>query len=111
MGNERSTDASIRSPLRIGRRDPTRITFEWRDGVENAASAAEIRRGCPCAHCVDEHTGRPLLDPTTVRDDLTHTSVELVGNYALGLVFSDGHRTGIFTWVNLRRIAEASALS
>jgi len=26
------------------------------------------------------------------------TNIELVGNYALRLIFSDGHNTGLYTW-------------
>lgn len=99
------------APARIGRRVPSKITFDWQDGVSNGASAAEIRRGCPCAHCVDEHTGRLLLNPASVPDHLTQTDVALVGNYAISIVFSDGHRTGIFTWANLRRICDTASAS
>ena len=93
------------SPLQIGRRDPSRLTFQWRDGSETSATAATIRRACPCAHCVDERTGRPILDPATIPDNLTHSAVRLVGNYALTITFSDTHGTGIFTWDTLRRIS------
>jgi DUF971 family protein len=30
--------------------------------------------------------------------DVTIKSIEAVGNYAVKLVFSDGHDTGLFTW-------------
>ncbi len=100
----------VPAPARIGRKDPSRITFDWQDGVSNGATAAEIRRACPCAHSVDEHTGRAILDPASVPAHLTQTEVTLVGNYAIGIVFADGHRTGIFTWSNLRRVADASSL-
>ncbi len=93
-------------PLRIGRRDPRRLVLEWRDGFAADLSAADVRRACPCARCVHEVTGEPLLDPATVRDDLEHQHVELVGRYALGIRFADGHQTGIFTWPFLRRLAE-----
>jgi len=56
---------------------------------------------------VDEFTGAALLDPKTVAEDLTQSGVELVGNYALSVTFSDGHRTGIFTWAALRRLSGA----
>lgn len=98
-----------RAPLRVGRRDPSRLVFDWADGTVSAASAAAVRRGCPCAHCVDEHTGRKLLDPTSVSEGLEHREVSLVGNYALAIRFSDGHRTGIYTWDRLRGLSEVVA--
>jgi DUF971 family protein len=35
--------------------------------------------------------------------------VEAVGNYAVKLIFSDGHATGLFTWALLRRLADEEA--
>ncbi len=89
-------------PVRIGRRDPAKLSIEWADGWETVYTAAELRRLCPCAQCVHELTGRPLLDPTSVPDDLTQTDVRLVGNYAIAVRFSDGHDTGIYTFTRLR---------
>ncbi|MEZ6014686.1 MAG: DUF971 domain-containing protein [Planctomycetota bacterium] len=104
---ERSVDPSeALTPTRIGRRDPARIVLEWRDGQVGDLPAAVVRRACPCARCVHEVTGERLLDPASIPDDLRHESVELVGRYALGIRFADGHQTGIFTWAYLRRIAE-----
>lgn len=97
------------APKRIGRREPAVLTIEWQDGVVSTIPAAAIRKACPCAHCVDERTGRPILDPSTVPDDLEQREVNLVGNYALGITFSDGHRTGIFTWTLLRTVADRVA--
>ena len=36
-------------------------------------------------------------------------AVEPVGNYAVKLVFDDGHATGIFSWVTLRGFGERGA--
>ena len=35
---------------------------------------------------------------------LTATGAEMVGNYALKIIFSDGHDTGIYSWEYLREI-------
>jgi DUF971 family protein len=32
--------------------------------------------------------------------------VRLIGNYAIGIAFSDGHELGIYTFRLLRRLAE-----
>jgi DUF971 family protein len=39
-----------------------------------------------------------------VPDNIGITNMELVGNYALKFVFSDGHDTGIYSWDRLHRI-------
>lgn len=36
--------------------------------------------------------------------DVKITAIEPVGNYAVKLVFSDGHATGIYSWTYLRKL-------
>ena len=90
------------APTRVGRKDPSRIEFDWPDGHQTVYTAAQLRRLCPCAECIHEFTGQPLLDPASVPDDLNQKGVSLVGNYAIAVKFADGHSTGIFTWPMLR---------
>lgn len=73
----------------------------WDEGHEGTYPAREIRLRCSCAHCVEEMTGRPLLDPARVPEDLTIRKIELVGNYGIQIEFSDGHGTGIYHFRNL----------
>lgn len=54
---------------------------------------AALRRKCMCALCIDELTGRPLLDPTTVREDIKPLRIAIVGNYAFEVDWSDGHQS------------------
>jgi len=89
-------------PRVITKSDPYRLEVEWADGHRTSYATAELRRLCPCAHCVNELTGERMLDPGSVPDFLTHLDVRLVGNYALALRFSDGHETGIFPFRMLR---------
>ena len=89
-------------PRVITKSDPYRLEVEWADGHRTSYATAELRRLCPCAHCVNELTGVRMLDPADVPDDLTHLDVRLVGNYALALRFSDGHETGIYPFRMLR---------
>lgn len=86
---------------------PFQFRIEWKgdDGVSNY-KARDLRLACPCASCVDEHTGAPLLDPKTVTDDIFLVDVELVGRYGLSFTWSDGHRTGIFAWPMLKQLGE-----
>lgn len=90
------------TPRTITKSDPTQLRIEWQDGHETVFRAVELRRLCPCARCIDEITGRALLDPATVPEDLTQTDVQLVGRYAISVRFSDGHDTGIYPYPMLR---------
>jgi DUF971 family protein len=90
------------NPLIIRRNDPTKLEIEWSDGHRTVYTAAQLRSICPCAHCVDEMTGRRVHDPKSVVDELTQQEVRMVGNYAISLHFSDGHHTGIYPFPMLR---------
>lgn len=90
-------------PVAVTRRDDG-VLIEW-DAVGHRAlyPGRELRLSCPCAECVEEMTGRRLLDPAMVAADLRPLEVRLVGTYGLGIRWSDGHGTGIYTFERLRR--------
>ncbi|MEC7726206.1 MAG: DUF971 domain-containing protein [Planctomycetota bacterium] len=83
---------------------PLHFRIEWKDGSVSDYRARDLRLACPCASCVDENTGAPLLDPDTVPADITLQDAELVGRYGLAFTWSDGHRTGIFAWPMLKQL-------
>jgi DUF971 family protein len=89
-------------PRVIVKSDPARLAIEWSDGHKTVYTTAKLRGLCPCARCVSETTGRRVHDPMSVPADLTHSSVRLVGNYAVSIVFADGHDTGIYSYQFLR---------
>jgi DUF971 family protein len=96
--------SSVATPRTITKSDPTRLVIEWSDGVTHDLPAPRLRDACPCARCVDEHTGAQRYDKRSTPAELTTTNVALCGHYALSVDFSDGHNTGIFTWDRLRRL-------
>jgi DUF971 family protein len=89
-------------PIVIRRSDPTRVEIEWDDGHTSVFTAAELRGMCPCAQCVDELSGIRRHDPDTVAPQLEQYELQMVGNYAVSMRFSDGHHTGIYTFPFLR---------
>jgi ATP-binding protein involved in chromosome partitioning len=88
-------------PHAITRRDDG-LLVEWdRGGHAALYPARELRLACGCAVCMDEMTGRPLLEPRSVPEDIRPVSVALVGAYGLRVQWSDGHGTGIYTFERL----------
>lgn len=85
------------------------VALDWDDGVHSKVPMRLLRQSCPCATCVEEWTGRRTLDPESVSADIRVVDAAPVGNYAVSFVFSDDHSTGIFTWANLRTLAEPKA--
>jgi ATP-binding protein involved in chromosome partitioning len=66
----------------------------------------DLRLACPCAQCVEETTGKILLDPETVPEDIRPEVVVTVGSYAISIGWTDGHETGIYSFDLLRSIGE-----
>jgi ATP-binding protein involved in chromosome partitioning len=79
-----------------------KITFKWTDGHETTYAARDLRLACRCAGCIEETSGRPLLDPKTVPETVRAKGIELVGQYAVSFEWSDGHQTGIYNFRDLR---------
>lgn len=92
-------------PVQIVEESESDILIKWSDDTESRYTAAQLRRACPCAACVNEWTGERMLKPETVPDDLTIKHTSLVGRYALNFHFSDGHETGLFSFKYLREAA------
>lgn len=89
-------------PYAINRRREG-LLIEWEpSGHQGFFPARDLRLACPCAGCVEEMTGRALLDPETVPADVHPVSVALVGGYGIRIQWSDGHGTGIYTFERLR---------
>lgn len=52
-----------------------------------------LRGECKCAVCVEEMTGRQLLDKSSVPDTIQPKRIYNTGNYAVSVDWSDGHRS------------------
>ena len=89
--------------------DDTSITLKWETGEQTIVANRDLRLACSCALCVDEMSNKPVLDPATVPMDIHAKEVRIVGNYALGITWSDDHATGFFPYKSIRRVAEAGA--
>lgn len=50
-----------------------------------------------------------MLTPGMIPSDVIPEAIHPVGRYALQFIWSDGHRTGIYPFEYLRRIAEGEA--
>jgi len=64
---------------------------------------AKLRKSCPCAHCITERENKPgTYIPLLSSVQLTLVKIEMVGNYALKLIWQDGHEAGIYTFDKLK---------
>jgi DUF971 family protein len=84
--------------------DGLRLRIEWQDGHASEYTPRYLRLSCRCAGCVEEMTGRPLLDAGSVPWDVHPLAIRYVGRYALRFDWSDGHATGIYSFELLRAL-------
>ena len=85
------------------------LHIEWANGSTSFLPTHHLRRMSPSA---DSKAMREELDtnplailPKSSEGELVIDNVQLVGNYAIKIAFSDGHATGIYTWEYLRSLA------
>ncbi len=81
------------------------ISIAWSDGQTCLFPHRYLRLQCACAACVEEMTGRQLLNVAMVPEDIIAVDYLEVGRYALQFLWSDGHSTGIYPFTMLRRLA------
>jgi ATP-binding protein involved in chromosome partitioning len=94
-------------PVALDRRDGRTLVVHWQDGQDQRIDVRDLRLACRCAACVDEMSGRAVLAPATVPLNIEPTRIWSLGNYAIGVSFSDGHQSGIYTFGHLRGMAAA----
>lgn len=61
----------------------------------------DLRLACRCAGCIDEIDGRQILKVETVPKDVHPTNIVTKGNYAVAMVWSDGHRSSIYPFTRI----------
>ena len=94
-------------PREIKHEDDSTLRITWADSQECRYRAAELRRACPCAQCVNEWTGERVLKPENVDEEIRFSDLNIVGRYALNFRWSDGHETGIYSFRYLRELCES----
>ena len=107
--NAGGSSGSRTTAVGFRRRDARTLSVLWGDGVRHDLDVRDLRLACPCAVCVEEMSGRPLLDPKTVRPDVTPLVVSSAANYAITIRWNDGHSTGIYSFERLRAFGERGA--
>ena len=88
-GLRRPTDIILHQQSRI-----LEISFD--DGKRFSLPCEFLRVLSPSAEVRGHGSGQEVLQ--TGKRDVNIVAVEPVGNYAVKLVFSDGHDTGLYSW-------------
>lgn len=87
----------------------TEVALRWEDGKESFISFATLRAASPSAQVRGERdVFGNVYGGEAPRDyrGIDVTGWERVGNYAIRFEFSDGHRTGLYSYELLRQLGE-----
>lgn len=79
------------------------LTVSFDDDTQAVIPYRRLREESPSAENKGHGNGPPPPRPP-VSDDIAVTSAEPTGRYAVRILFSDGHRTGLYTWDLLKAL-------
>ncbi len=98
MGDPRTRCKAVRSP-----RGAKVTEIDWGDGHKGIYPHTILRGYCPCAGCQGHEGTIAFIEPTgDIQTELDQ--IDPVGNYALRLVWFDGHGSGLYSYRYLRAL-------
>ena len=80
------------------------LEIKFDNNTECMLSCEFLRVHSPSAEVKGHGAGQETLQ--VGKEEVNITAIEPVGNYAVKLVFSDGHDTGLYSWDYLYYLAE-----
>ncbi len=96
------TREPMASELRLNT-EKSLLSVAFEDGTAESFTAEFLRVVSPSAEVQGHSPSERKLVPG--KRGVTIKAVEPVGNYAVRLIFSDGHDTGLYSWAYLHEIA------
>lgn len=79
------------------------LEIRFSNHTECKLSAEFLRVYSPSAEVRGHGHGQEVLQ--TGKEEVNITGIEPIGNYAIKLIFSDGHDTGLYSWDYLYELA------
>ncbi len=95
---------TIIAPVGVFRKEDDKILIRWNDGTASEYATHALRCACPCAACVNEWTGEKMLDESKIPATTRPARLFSVGRYAMAVHWSDGHKTGIYSYEYLKKL-------
>ena len=97
-------DQSTVTPAEIYQAGDYELGIRWQDRHKSVYPCDFLRKSCRCAACIDEMTGKPILNPVEIPKDIHPLQIVGVGRYGIRIDWSDRHNTGIYSFKYLREI-------
>jgi DUF971 family protein len=81
-----------------------RLDVIYDDGVTATLPAEKLRVNSPSAEVQGHSPSQRVV--VTGKQNVRIVDLKPIGNYAIQIVFDDGHNTGLFTWDYLRELSQ-----
>ena len=79
------------------------LCIRFNDGLEATLPCEYLRVHSPSAEVRGHGPGQEVLQ--VGKENVSISRIDPVGNYAVRLVFDDGHDTGLYTWQYLHELS------
>ncbi|HCA41777.1 MAG TPA: DUF971 domain-containing protein [Bacteroidetes bacterium] len=87
-----------------------KLILSWNDNTNSKVNLKKLRDECPCVNCKGESvifdSYIPIKSPFKPAGFYEIKSIEPVGNYAIQIIWKDGHNTGIYSYDILKKISD-----
>ena len=99
--------ANVPQQIKLHRKS-RELSLHYKDGREHRLPAEFLRVYSPSAEVRGHGRGQEVLQTGKLNVEII--DVKAVGNYALQLVFDDGHDSGIYSWDYLEELADQQSV-
>ena len=90
------------------RLEPDNLTILWKDGHASNYNYKYLRFECRCAQCINEWTRERVLSMQSIPNNIKAEDYLTLGNYAIQILWSDLHQSGIYSYTLLRELCRCA---
>ena len=69
---------AVPAPKNIKQINETTLGISWNDGHESVYPVKFLRENCPCANCIDEWSGKKLIEPGSIPESIRPINLKAV---------------------------------
>lgn len=93
-------------PVKIKVKNPERLHIDWDNGRQSDIDLPKLRDACPCATCREEEESGAIVVRPRAENKYLIAGIKMIGSYAVGITWKDGHNTGIYDFHYLLDLEE-----
>ena len=92
-------------PSKIKVRDNQFLDVTWNNGESYSIKLSNLRNACPCAIChAEKDEWSKTYIPLFTMEQLKIKKINVIGTYAIGIEWQDGHNTGLYDYEYLKSL-------